>query len=372
MGIMVTMHPTLLVGPADWDAARMPKNEFLSRLAALWGGCDPKLAGAIVYGDARNHSALAYLTHFTPKLEPAIALIPRVGAPRLLVGGGVNMLAAARPLTWIEDLLPLRDAGPTIARWRSELGSENLALINGDAMRFGLRQGIVAALGSPPPDLTETVAAAMRRKSARELVLIREACATLDATLATMRTAQRARQGMTDVVLAGEQVAHRRGAQDVRSLFGQGGTLAPFGAPVPAPADPLQVYVAVRHGGYWAEGFEMLSGSDQPIAKAARLILDQAIGMARPGLPHREHAGFLARAVGPRMHCVTHGDFGRSIGLALEGPGCLNETSDGCFASGEVYTVRVGLSERDGSAIVSAMVAIGDGGPDVLWGGGQP
>jgi hypothetical protein len=372
MGIMFTMHPTLLVGPADWDPAQSPNEVFLDRIAALWSRCDPKLAGAIVYGDARRHAELAYLTHFTPKLEPAIALIPRAGAPRLLVGGGVNMLAAARPLTWIEDLLPLRDAGPTIARWRSDLGSENLALINGDAMRFGLRQGIVAALGSPPPDMTATVAAAMRRKSARELVLIREACATLDAAVATMRAAQRGGQGMTDVVLAGEHVAHRRGAQDVRSLFGQGATLAPFQAAVPAPADPLQVYVAVRHGGYWAEGFAVLSVSDQPTAKAARLILDQAIGMARPGLPHRELAAFLARAVGPRLHSVTRGDFGRSIGLALEAPGCLNEASDECFAAGEVYTVRVGLTERDGSAIVSAMVAIGDGGPNVLWGGGTP
>jgi len=33
---------------------------------------------------------LAYLTNFTPKLEPALALIPRAGEPRLLVGGGVG------------------------------------------------------------------------------------------------------------------------------------------------------------------------------------------------------------------------------------------------------------------------------------------
>src|SRR6266404_7133746 len=131
---MFTMHPTLLVGPADWDAARMPKAEFLDRFAALWRACDPKVTGLVVYGGPRDHAELAYLTHFTPKLEPGIALIPRTGAPRLLVGGGVNMLGAAKPLTWIETLLPLRDAGAAIARWAAETGE--VALINGDAMPF--------------------------------------------------------------------------------------------------------------------------------------------------------------------------------------------------------------------------------------------
>ena len=30
------MQPTLLVGPSDWDAARMPKDEFLARSTTLW------------------------------------------------------------------------------------------------------------------------------------------------------------------------------------------------------------------------------------------------------------------------------------------------------------------------------------------------
>ena len=367
---MFTMHPTLLVGPADWDPARMPKHEFLGRIAALWRACDPEIAGAIVYGDARNHAELAYLTHFTPKLEPAIALLPRAGAPRLLVGGGVNMLAAAKPLTWIEELLPRRDAGAVVARWRTELGSERLALINGDAMPFGLRQSM--ALGAPC-DLTQTVAVAMRRKSTRELILMREACATLDATVAAMRAAQRAGQGMTDVVLAGERVAQRRGAQDVRSLFGQGGTLAPFWMPVAAPADPLQVYVAVRHAGYWAEGFAVLSGSAQPAVAQARSVLDEALGLVKPGMPHRELARRLAAQIGEgRRHPVIRDKFGGSIGLALPQPGCLTDTSDERFAAGETYTVRVGMTDSGGAAIVSAMVAITDSGHDLLWAGSDP
>jgi Xaa-Pro aminopeptidase len=367
---MLTMHPTLLVGPADWDPPRMPKDGFLDRIAALWRACDPAIAGAIVYGDARHHAELAYLTHFTPKLEPAIALIPRTGAPRLLVGGGVNMLAAAKPLTWIDGLLPLREAGATIARWQAELDPGRLAQINGDSMPFGMRQNIVNALGAVPPDLTRTLVGAMRHKSPPEMAQMRQACATLAAAVAAMGDAQRAGKCMTDVVLAGELLAHRRGAQDVRSLFGRGETLAPFRVPVPETADPLQVYVAVRHGGYWAEGFAVLSRSVQPAAAAASAILEAAVRLLKPSVAHRDVAHLVGRSVGTRrLHPVTRGDFGCSIGLALQEAGGLNEGSNECFAAGETYTLRVGLTEGANSAIVSAMVAITERGHEVLWAG---
>lgn len=93
---MQTMHPTLLVGPADWDPKEMPREEFDERLTALWRD-HPNASGAIVYGNSSDHAALAYLTNFTPKLEAALAFIPRRGEAQLLVGGGVNMVPAARP-----------------------------------------------------------------------------------------------------------------------------------------------------------------------------------------------------------------------------------------------------------------------------------
>jgi Xaa-Pro aminopeptidase len=364
---MHVMHPTLLVGPADWDAARMPRQEFDARIAAFWRAVDPAIAGAIVFGSPRRHAELAYLTHFTPKLEAAIALVPRNGPPRLLVGGGANMLGAAKPLTWVEALLPLRDTGAAVARWRDELGTASLALVNGDAMPFGMRQGIETALGAPLADATDTVTDAMRRKSVRELDLMREACATLAASLAAMRDAQRAGQGMTNTVLAAERVARERGAQDVRSLFGRDGGLQPFTLPDNAEADPLQVYLTVRHGGYWAEGFAALSRSRVPTADAASAVLRKALGLVRPGIARRDLARVLAQETSTRAHSVTQGNFGNGIGLALDGPGCLND--DGKLMAGEVYTVRVGLRAEDGAAIVSAMVAVTEKGHEVLWPG---
>ena len=369
---MLTMHPTLLVGPADWDPARLPQEEFTARLAAFWGACDPGIAGAVVFGSPRHHAELAYLTHFTPKLEAAIALVPREGAPRLLIGGGANMLGAAKPLTWVETLLPLREAGATIARWRDELAPGGLALVNGDAMPLGLWQGIETALGAPLPDVTAIVADAMRRKSPRELALVREACASLDAAFAAMRAAQLDRKSVSDVVLAGEQAAWQRGAQDVRSLFGRDGRLAPYVMRDDAPADLLHVYLAARHDGYWADGFAALTRDEAPIADSARILLDEALSLAKPGAPYRAVAEVLARAPGARAYPAPAKDFGGALGLALEEPGGLTAASWERFAPGEVFSVRASLQDDEGDAVVSAVIAITESGYDVLWPGATP
>lgn len=367
---IVTMHPTLLIGPADWDPARMPKDEFLGRIVALWRAADPGIAGAVVYGSPRDHAELAYLTHVMPKLEPVIALIPRAGEPRLLVGGGANMIGSAKPLTFIESLQPLRNSGKTIARWAGDVGP--VALVNGDAMRFGLRQEIETALGASIPDATGIVADAMRRKSARELSLVREACASLEATFAAMRTAQRAGRGMTDCVLAGEQAAWRRGAQDVRTLFGRNSGLLPFAVPDNAPADPLQIYAAVRHDGYWAEGFSVVSRTALAVIETARATLGRAVDLMRPGGLLRDVARSLCDAIRPTTR--KHG-FGRHVGLGLQEPDSLilwtprtfpPVPNPQAFAVGEVYSVRTGL---EGERVVSTMVVITESGHEVLWSG---
>src|SRR4029077_18585967 len=136
---MLARNSTLLVGPSDWDAARMPKAEFVARAGAFWRD-NPPASGAIVYGDRVHHAELASLPNPPPKLEAALALIPRDGAPQLLVGGGVNMLPAARPLTFIEDLRPLRNVGKTTAEWARAQGGGAPVLIGSAFMPYGFHQ----------------------------------------------------------------------------------------------------------------------------------------------------------------------------------------------------------------------------------------
>jgi len=364
---MLAMNSTLLVGPSDWDADRMPKAEFVARAGAFWRD-NPPASGAIVYGDRVNHAELAYLTNFTPKLEAALALIPRDGAPQLLVGGGVNMLPAARPLTFVEDLRPLRNVGSTVAKWSHEQEGGAPVLLGGGFMPYALHQDIAAALSGEMDDRTAELRRLMGRKSARELAAQRETCAALDAAVAAMRAAQDSGAGVTAAVLAGEQAANRRGAQDIRTLFSLDGgrTLRPFEALVERAIDPLQVYVAVRQLGYWAEGFAVLAASSQPCAERAGNVLRGAVARMQAGERCGEIAGGIAQAGHP-PHPVTARLAGNAIGLAIEehpliAPGC-----EARIEPGGVYGLRVGLSDERGHAIVSAMVAVHEQGNEALW-----
>jgi len=111
------MHPTLLVGPYDWDPERIPKEEFTDRIQAFWDEIsDTECSATVVYGDSRNHAELIYLSYFVPKLGPAFLLVPREGEPTLLASGAPNMLPAAGQMTWVEQTQPLRDAGKDIVQ----------------------------------------------------------------------------------------------------------------------------------------------------------------------------------------------------------------------------------------------------------------
>jgi hypothetical protein len=222
------MHPTLLHPPTGPGGCRRTSSPRASQ------HLQPRPRAAVAYGGRAHHAELAYLTNFTPKLEAALALIPRAGTPQLLVGGGVNMLPAAKPLTWIEDIRALRNVGATVAAWAREgAGDGRPVLIGAWSMPHALHQELTNGLGGAIEDKTSDLAALMRRMSAHEIAAIRAACATLGAAMTAIGDAQRAGAGATAAVLAGEHAAHRRGAQDVRSLFSLDGgvSLRPFDTP---------------------------------------------------------------------------------------------------------------------------------------------
>jgi hypothetical protein len=358
------MHSTLLVGPADWDPAVLPREEFAARIAALWQA-DPSVQGAVVYGNPRHHAELAWLTHFTPKLEASLALIPRTGEPALLVGGGPNMLPAAKPLTFIETLQPLRNAGPGVAAWAQEIGARRLLLVGGDAMPPPLRRAIMDGLGSAIglQVAGRHVRRLMRPKSDCERALMRAACVALSAAVAALSAAARGGAGAADAVLAAEHAAYGRSAQDVRTLFSldQGRTLRPFEAPDETHVDPLQVYVAVRLAGYWAEGFVMLATQPQAAHEVARAALRTAMPLVKAGARRGDIADALAERGGASHPVAAVSTV--SLGLSLDDP----DDQDEVLLAGEVISLRAGVLGDGGAAIVSAVLAVEAVGSTVLW-----
>jgi hypothetical protein len=367
---MHTMHPTLLIGPVDWEPRRLPREEFENRLARIWTDY-PQAGGVIAYGEPREHAALAYLTHFTPKLEAALALLSRDGAARLLIGGGTNMISAARPLTFVEDLAPLRGAD-VAAQWARALPEgTSIVLIGGERMPFSFRCALDEALGGAHPVVSgdKRLADRMRVKSARELALLQTACEVLSTGVVALEDAFRRGKGVTDCILAAEHAALGRGAQDVCSLFSidGGGTLRPFEVPVGGRVDPLQIYLAVRYDGYWADALVFLSSQGDGLTVQARRALDRISAAVRPGIAASALWAILDEARGPwSLHPVTSQGIGDAIGLSLHG-GSLARDCRRPFAAGEVYSFRVGLFDGNRGAFASAILRATEEGVEQLW-----
>jgi hypothetical protein len=353
---MFTQHPTLLIGPSDWDESRAAKAEFDRRISALWAAF-PDASHAIVFGSAAHHAELAYLTHFVPKLEPGVALLARDEQHKLLFGGGPNMIGAMKPLTFIDEMAPLNALAKLIAGWTSPL------LVGGGGMSSALRKTVDEATNTTAQDATAHVLSLMRRKSPSELAAIREACGILNKAMTVMRDAVRGGHGAATALLAGERAAIDLGVQDIRTLLSLDGgrTLRPFETVDDRQADPFQVYVAVRKFNYWAEGFACISNESQPAASLAALLLDNALSAIKPGVSFSQLSRILAVGTHYRHHPVTQAALVSPVGLSLDA-----SPSTG-FEPGEVYSVRAGLTDgADQHAIVSAMVAVHDD-IDVLW-----
>jgi Xaa-Pro aminopeptidase len=368
---MHTMHPTLLVGPGDWDPQRIPRKDYDERLARLWRD-HPNAVGAIVYGNSRDHAALAYLTHFTPKLEAAIALVPRNGEAKMLIGGGVNMLPAAKPLTFISALAPLRDAAKTITDWANGPGAGgSLVLLGGDAVPYELRVALDRALGGGrTEDGDAALQARMRRKSPGEIEVLRGACTILDHTVTALREAVRKGEGVTDCIVAAEHAAMRHGAQDVRSLFSLDGgcTLRPFDIPMAQRCDPLQAYLAVRYDGYWADAFVRAGTQGDTLGSHAAEMLEAMLAQAKPHVTARTLYQQVDKSRGTHaLHPLADPVFGSSIGLSLDEPPLLSRDGGAVLEAGAVYSLRSGVIGETGGAVVSAMTLVTERGAELLW-----
>ena len=375
---MLTMHPTLLIGPYDWDPQLLPEAEFYERLQSLRAQLSNNdIACAIVYGDSCNHAELLYLSNFLPKLGPALLLIPRDGAPTLLVSGAPNMLAAARCMTWVEKTMPLRDPEEIVRRWLEGIGDSTASsaqpravVIGGEAMSGALYKALGEVVGAQAfaPDATLLLHEIMQRSRPVELQLIRQGCAILTAATQALEHAVANRANASAALLTAESAARRAGAQDVRALLSLDGgrTLRPFEQLVERIVEPLQAYLAVRFAGYWVDGFVHLSAAPQPVAGRARDALATVIANARAGVKWRELHQLASAGIQPfGAHAMVERAIGSRAGLSLvEVPADDNAA----LQAGSIYSLRVGASgESTQHAIVSALVRIHDQGNDLLW-----
>jgi Xaa-Pro aminopeptidase len=373
---MRTVQPCTMIGAYGFEQDRVPGDEFQIRMNALREAMDRKGCKAmLVYGDTREHSALAYFTNFIPRSRWALALLPRQGEARLLVSMSSRDMPAQRLMTWIPEVVTAWNWESGFDPWLAGLGWDaplTVGAVRFDLMRPAQLQAVEKSLGNRLRLIAADDAAAARPTRPRELSLIRDACTVVSAGAGAFLRAWRDGQGVEAAALAGERAARALAAQDVRTLvsFDGGHTLAPFrGSFEPrSKSTPLFGYIAVKHRGYWAELF--VGAADQPndVQHRVQAGLEAALRSAGPGASaadlYAQSTQFLGRTP---LHHVLGGSVGRRIGLSTNEGSELRRDARHVIKTGDVYALHVGASDPPmAGAVASAMVAITTNGCEVL------
>jgi Xaa-Pro aminopeptidase len=376
---MRTMQPCVTIGSYTWAQDRLPNDEFSLRLGALRAAMrSHEWLAVLVYGDVRDHAALAFLSNFIPRVRWGMALLPRDGEPRLLCAMSTRDLPAMRSLTWIADVRsgigPEWDKAfdPWFARFDGQAAPQQLGTLGFDLMAPVLHDAVRRSLGDRfvLQRADDIVDAPWPCKRPRELTLLRASSKLAqDAANVFVDTWRRSGEPET-AALDAERFARSRAAQDVRTLVSLDGgrTLLPFTGRFDKTAGPLVGYLAVKLMGYWADLFVTVDDRGSAASARAEQALDALIATIRPGTRARDlHAVALAALAPLRPHPMLSGSVGHGIGLSLDEEPQLRAGADATLVVNGVYSLQVGLADPEaGYALVSAIVRNAPNGAEVL------
>ena len=257
---MMTMPSIALpTGPYDWHAEALPRAVFDARLARFRDVMQRRGAThAVVHGNGFDHAALHWLTHFTPKLGPAYALVPRNGPLRMLFAGGPGMKPSAQRLTWVEDVVAVKSAGADVKRWLGEAkedGAISLGLVEGRAMLLGDWRAMNEAAGVAAVELDADVGPLVESADRAQREATSRAQTVIAAAQRVLETVSRSAVDLCAAIIEAERAAYAAGAEDVRVKAGRRAEGPPTALPDTAMpiAGGLRVIFAVRCGGQWAQ-----------------------------------------------------------------------------------------------------------------------
>jgi Xaa-Pro aminopeptidase len=376
---MQTVQPCVTIGSYIWAQDRLPYDEFALRLDALRAAMERNgWPAVLVYGDVREHAALAFLTSFIPRVRWGMALLPRTGDARLLCAMSTRDLPAMRTLTWIADVRSgmgpewQKAFDPWFERFAGDQAAK-LGTLGFDIMAPVLHAAVRRSLGErfSFQRADDVVGIPARRKRPRELTMIRASCKLLEAAAKTFAESWRGNYEPETAALDAERVARSLAAQDVRTLVSLDGgrTLVPFQGRFEKSVDPLVGYLAVKAVGYWADMFVTVDDvTITPAARHAEAALDAIIANMRPGARTGAiHTTALGALAPYKLHPVLGGSIGHGIGLSLhEGPE-FQASGDATLVEDGVYVLQVGAADaKAGNVLLSAIVRVMTNGAEVL------
>jgi len=377
---MKTMQPCVTIGSYTWAQDRLPGDEFSVRVDELRSAMARHgWRAVLVYGDVREHAALAYLSNFIPRVRWGMALLPASGDARLLCAMSTRDLPAMRGLTWIADVRsgmgPEWDKAfdPWFERFSAEPSEQQLGTLGFDLMAPVLHDAVRRSLGERfvLQRADDVVAVPPQRKRPRELTLLRASCALVQDAARVFVEGWRESGEPETAALAAERAARSRAAQDVRTLVSLDGgrTLSPYQGRFDKTAGPLLGYLAVKVMGYWADLFVTLEGaSKNPARRRVEAALDAVIATMRPGVRAGDlHATAIAALTPLPLHPALSQSVGHGVGLSLHEAPELRAGADATLVEDGVYSLQVGIADRNaGNALLSAMVRNAKTGAEVL------
>jgi Xaa-Pro aminopeptidase len=376
---MQTVQPCVTIGSYIWAQDRLPYDEFTLRLDALRAAMDRNgWPAVLVYGDVREHAALAFLSSFIPRVRWGMALLPRTGDARLLCAMSTRDLPAMRTLTWIADVRSgmgpewEKAFDPWFERFIGDQ-AQKLGTIGFDIMAPVLHATVRRSLGErfALQRADDIVAIPSCRKRPRELTMIRASCKLLKTAAKTFAESWRRNHEPETAALDAERVARSLAAQDVRTLVSLdcGRTLVPFQGGFEKCSGPLVGYIAVKAAGYWADMFVTVDdGTITAAAQHTEAALDAIIANMRPGARidtlHSKAVGALAPY---KLHPALGGSIGHGIGLSLhEGPE-FQLSANATLVGDGVYALQIGAADaKAGNVLLSAIVRVAAKGAEVL------
>ena len=375
---MRTMQPSVTIGSYTWAQDRLPSDEFELRLAelrtAMAGNSWPAV---LVYGDVRDHAALAYLSNFIPRVRWGMALLPHSGDPRLLCAMSTRDLPAMRGLTWIADVRS--GMGPEWAKafdpWCEQIKTDQLVelgTLGFDLMAPVLHQAVRRSLGEhfTLRRADDVLAVPPERKRPRELTMLRASCKLVETAAKTFVETWRDTGEPETAALDAERLARSLAAQDVRTLISLDGgrTLVPFHGSFEKKRGPLVGYLAVKAMGYWADLFVSADEGHTHASRHAETALDALIAAVRPGVRAGDLYAKAAAALAPlRLHPALSGSVGHGIGLSLNEHPEFGADTETALTEDGVYTLQVGTAGTEaGNVLLSAIVRNAAKGAEVL------
>jgi Xaa-Pro aminopeptidase len=376
---MQTMQPSIMLGSYVWAQDRLPQDEFIVRLDELRAAMDRNgWPAVLVYGDVREHAALAYLSNYIPRIRWGLAMLPRTGDARLLCAMGTRDLPAMRAMTWIADVQSgwgpewEKAFDPWIGRLKAER-TVQLGTVGFDIMAPVLQESLRRSLGDrfAAQRADDILAIPPGRKRPRELTMIRSSCEVLQAAAKTFAESWRNNSEPETAALDAERVARSLAAQDVRTMVSLDGgrTLIPYQGRFEKGAPPLVGYIAVKVAGYWADMFVTIGDrSTAAVSRHAAAALDALIATVRPGARTAELHGKAMDALAPfRLHPVLGSSVGHGIGLSLNEKPEFRAGGDSALVVDGVYALQVGIADADaGHMLLSAIVRNTANGAEVL------